>query len=146
MIHPRSRRAGAAALALLALAPLALAHPAAAAPPRASDPVPDPGKGTANTDDTSAIALNPAGLAFLPGPEFRWNLLWTGSASTLPDRGTSFAVGVPIGWFATGLRLDLLSPPGAAPAPFDQTYHWLRWALAFGSEEASIGTTFGWGF
>ena len=72
--------------------------------------------------------------------------MWTGSASPLPDRGTSFARGVPIGPFATGLRLDLMSPPGAAPAPFDATYHWLRWALAFGSEQASIGTTFGWGF
>src|SRR5580692_6343617 len=98
MTHPRPRRAGAAALALLALS---LARPASAAPPRASDPVPDPGKGTANTEDTSAITLNPAALAFLPGPELRWNLLWTGSASPVPDRGTSFAVGLPIGWFAT---------------------------------------------
>jgi protease IV len=147
MTHPRFRRAGAVALALLAhLAPLTIARPAAAAPPRASDPVPDPGKGTASTEDTSAIALNPAALAFLPGPEFRWNLVWTGASSPLPDRGTSFAVGAPIGWFATGLRLDLLTPPSAAPLPFDTTYHWLRWALAFGSDEASIGTTFGWGF
>jgi protease-4 len=144
MTSPPLRRAGAVAAALALV--LAFDRTASAAPPRASDPIPDPGKGTANTDDTAAIALNPAGLAFLPGPEFRWNLVWTGSASPLPDRGTSFAAGIPIGPFATGLRLDLMSPPGAAPRPFDTTYHWLRWALALGTEQISLGTTFGWGF
>ena len=119
---------------------------ARAVPPFASDPVPDPGKGITNGDDTASIAHNPANLAFLPGPEARWNLVWTGSTSTVPSRGTSFAAGVPIGPFATGLRLDLLYPPHGSPGPFSESYRWLRWALAFGNEKASIGTTFGWGF
>ncbi len=130
---------------LLALVALGAAR-ADAAPPHASDPVPDPGKGITNADDTTAIAQNPADLAFLPGPEVRWGLVWTGSASTVPTRGTSFAAGVPIGPFATGLRLDLLYPPAAAPAPFSASSRWLRWALALGNEQASIGTTFGFGF
>jgi protease-4 len=129
-----------------ALALLAFASTASAAPPRPSDPVPDPGRGITNADDTTAIALNPANLAFMPAWEARWNLVWTGSTSTLPNRGTSFAAGVPIGPFATGLRLDFLNPPAGAPRPFDDNYRWLRWGLALGSGEASFGTTFGWGF
>jgi protease IV len=144
MNHPRLRRMSVAGL--LALVGLAAGPSARAAPPRASDPVPDPGKGITNADDTTAIALNPANLAFLPGAEARWGLVWTGSPATVPTRGTSFAAGVPIGPFATGLRLDLLDPPAGSPAPFSASYHWLRWALAFGNEEAALGTTFGWGF
>ena len=143
MTSARFRRAlaiGALTLSGLTAAPLAWA-----APPNAASPVPDPGKATANADDASAIAVNPANLAFLAGPEFRWNLVWTGSESPLPNRGTSFAGAVPIGPFATGLRLDLLMPPDAAPAPYDRNYHWIRWALALGTEELSLGTTFGWG-
>ena len=143
MTYRRLRRA--AVLGAVTFVGLLGSTSALAVPPRASEPVPDPGKGITNADDTSAIALNPADLVFLPGPEFRWNLLWTGDSSPLPNRGTSFAVGAPIGPFATGLRLDLLNPPGSSPAPFVESYHWIRWALAVGSEEASLGTTLGWG-
>jgi protease-4 len=82
---------------VLMLAGLAADLPARAAPPRASEPVPDPGKGVTNADDTAAIAQNPANLAFLPGPEVRWNLVWTGPSTTVPVRGTSFAAGLPVG-------------------------------------------------
>ena len=118
---------------------------ALAIPPRASDPVPDPGKGTANADDTTAIALNPADLVFMPGAELRWNMVYASAASTQPNRGHSLAAGIPIGPFATGLRVDFLDPPGSAPAPFSQSYHFVRWALALGNDEASLGTTFAWG-
>ncbi|APR83999.1 Hypothetical protein A7982_09348 [Minicystis rosea] len=100
------------ALAVAAIG-VTFASAAEAVPPRASDPVPDPGRGITNSDDTTAIALNPANLAFLPGPEFRFNTVWTGSGSPLPNRGTSFALGAPIGPIATGLRLDLLFPRAA---------------------------------
>ncbi len=131
---------------LLALAGLAASIEARAVPPRPSEPVPDPGRGVTNADDTTAIAQNPATLAFLPGPEVRWNLVWTGSTATVPGRGTSFAAGLPIGPFATGLRLDLMDPPAGAPSPFTARSQWLRWAVAYGSEQASFGTTLGWGF
>lgn len=143
MTHVRIKRAF--FLGALALLGLAAGLPAKAAPPSPADPLRDPGKGTTNADDTSAIAVNPADLVFLPGPELRWNMIWTGAAAPLPIRGHSLAAGVPIGPFATGLRLDLMSPPSAAPAPFDASYHWIRWAVALGTEEASIGSTFGWG-
>lgn len=128
-----------------ALLGLTLGRTAPAAPPRATEPVPDPGKGIANTDDTTSIAHNPANLAFLPGPELRFNAVWTGASSPLPNRGSSFAIGAPIGPIATGLRLDLLFPPNAAPAPFDASYRWVRWAIAYGNADLSLGHTFGWG-
>jgi protease-4 len=122
----------------------AFAGTAEGAPPLTSDPVPDPGKGATNADDTTAIAHNPATLAFLPGPEARWNLVWTGSSATAPVRGTSFALGAPIGPFATGLRLDVLHPAEALRV--GANYEWLRWAVAYGDEDASVGTTLGASF
>jgi protease-4 len=133
-------------LAFSAFLLASLAASAHAAPPRPSDAVPDPGKGITNSDDSSAVALNPANLAFMPGPELRFNVLWTGDTSPLPNRGESFSFGVPIGPFATGLRLDLLSPPGSAPLPYLAGYRWVRWGLALGTEEIAVGHTFGWGF
>jgi protease-4 len=132
--------------AALALSTLNSAAFAADPPLRASEPVPDPGKSLVSGDDASAIAVNPANLAFLPSWELRWNWVRTGSASPLPARGHSIGLGIPIFNLATGLRIDLLDPPDAAPAPFDTTYHWIRWDLAArAGESAAIGTTFGWG-
>ncbi len=117
-----------------------------AVPPNAASPVPDPGKGSATVDDSAAIAQNPAALTFLPGPEVRWNLVWTGERSPLPNRGTSIAGATPvIGPLYTGLRLDLMFPPSAAAAPYDAGFHWARWALAVGNAEGGFGTTLGWG-
>jgi protease-4 len=142
----RGQRALAGLTALSALGLVSSSALAAAPPPRPSDPVADPGRSLASSDDSTAIANNPANLAYLPAPEFRWSLAWTGAASPQPNRGMAFGFGVPIGPFATGLRLDWFSPPGGAPAPFDANYHWLRWGLAVGGPMASFGTTLGWGF
>ncbi len=143
---PLRRALALTALSTLCFLGLTTSASAAIPPPRASDPVPDPGRSLASSDDTTAIANNPANLAFLPAAELRWSMAWTGSASPLPNRGMALGFGVPIGPFATGLRLDWLSPSGSAPAPFDTNYHWLRWGLAVGSPMASFGTTIGWGF
>jgi protease-4 len=136
-----------AALAASALA-LSIAASVAAEPaPKPSDAVPSPGRAIASADDTTAIALNPANLAFLPAPELRWGWVYTQSASPLPNRGHSFAFGVPLWMLATGLRVDALDPPRAAPAPFDTSYQWLRWGLALrGGDVASFGTTMAWSF
>lgn len=142
----RFKRALAGLSTLCALGLASSAALAEAPPPRPSDPVADPGRSLASSDDTTAIAGNPANLAHLPAPEFRWSLAWTGSASPQPNRGMAFGVGLPIGPFATGLRLDWFSPPDGAPAPFDVNYHWLRWGIAAGNPMASFGTTLGWGF
>ena len=142
----RFKRALAALSTFCALGLASSAALAEAPPPRPSDPVADPGRSLASSDDTTAIAGNPANLAYLPAPEARWSLAWTGSASPQPNRGMAFGVGLPIGPFATGLRLDWFSPPAGAPAPFDTNYHWLRWGIAAGNPMASFGTTLGWGF
>ncbi|WP_245678235.1 signal peptide peptidase SppA [Chondromyces crocatus] len=118
----------------------------AAPPERASQAVPDPGRSLAGGDDASAIAVNPANLAFLPAPEFRWMWVRPGSSSPIPAAGHSFSLGLPLWALSTGLRLDLLDPPDAAPAPFDAPYRWVRWGLALrASDSFSIGTTLGWG-
>jgi hypothetical protein len=108
--------------------------------------VPDPGKGLASGDDTSAIAVNPANLAFLPDPELRWTWVWPSSASPLPARGHSVSLGMPLWSLATGLRIDFLDPPAAAPEPFDEAWRWVRWDIAArAGDMAAFGTTFGWG-
>lgn len=135
------------ASALAGACALGVALAATAAPPdRPSQPVPDPGKSIASGDDASAIAVNPANLAFLPDPELRWTSVWSGASSPLPARGHSVSLGIPLWSLGTGLRLDFLDPPDAAPAPFDSTSRWVRWDVAFRSgDTAAFGTTLGWG-
>src|SRR5215831_16974177 len=139
-----ARRALASALAALAFG---TALPALATPPplTPSEPIPSPGRALASDDDTTAIAVNPADLAFLPAPEFRWTWVWQPESSPMVARGHAFSVGLPLWIFATGLRLDLLDPPNGAPGPYDQPYQWLRWAIALrGGETSALGVTFGW--
>ncbi|EYF04051.1 signal peptide peptidase SppA [Chondromyces apiculatus] len=138
--HLAVRAAVCASVALVTL-------PGVAAPPeRASQPVPDPGRSIAGGGDASAIAVNPANLAFLPGAEARWMWVRPGSGSPIPTGGHSFSAAVPIAMVSTGLRLDLMDPPDAAPAPFDETWRWIRWGLAVRAGDAlALGTTFGWG-
>ncbi|WP_437482772.1 signal peptide peptidase SppA [Sorangium sp. So ce1014] len=131
-----------AALAALAAPTAALAAPTDGP----SQPIPDPGKAVASSDDTSAIAVNPANLSFLPGTELRWTWVSTGSASPLPARGHSIALGVPLWYVSTGLRFDFLDPPEAAAAPLDSAARWVRWGLALDTGPGfAFGTTLGWG-
>lgn len=144
---PPGRRWAGAGLATLALsAALAGVGSAdAAPPPKSTAGVPSPGKSVASGDDASAIAENPANLAFLPAAEVRWNWVWTQAASPLPIRGHSVDLAVPLWIFATGLRFDFMDPPNAAPAPFDQTSQLVRWGLsARAGQVASLGTTMSW--
>ncbi|WP_438025535.1 signal peptide peptidase SppA [Sorangium sp. So ce233] len=136
-----------AAAALLGLCALAGATAARAAPTDGpSQPIPDPGKAVASSDDTSAIAVNPANLSFLPGTELRWTWVSTGSTSPLPARGHSIALGVPLWFVSTGLRFDFLDPPDAAAAPLDSPSRWIRWGLALDTGPGfAFGTTLGWG-
>lgn len=123
---------------------LGLAVPAFAEPPLSTG-VPTPGRALASDDDSTAIAKNPATLAFLPGAEVRWTFVRTGAASTDPGRGHALDAAVPFGPFATGLRLDWVDPPSAAPAPFDDSYRWVRWAFAMHAKDAAaLGLSLGW--
>ncbi|AUX48102.1 protease IV [Sorangium cellulosum] len=142
--RPAAARSAAALLALCALAGASAAH--AAPPDGPSQPIPDPGKAVASGDDSSAIAVNPANLAFLPGSELRWTWVSTGSASPLPARGHSLAFALPLWLVSTGLRVDFLDPPAAAPAPLDSAARWIRWGLALETGPTfAFGTTLGWG-
>ncbi len=122
------------------------AGPARAAPPiKVSDPVPDPGRSIVSNDDSSSIATNPGNLAFLPAPEVRWNWVYTQASSPLPNRGHSIDFAYPLWIFSSGLRVDILSPPRGAPAPYDANYQWVRWGLgARIGNVVGFGTTLGW--
>lgn len=115
------------------------------APLPATWAVPDPGRTVASSDDSSALAVNPANLAFQQSWELRWNWMWTGSAAPLPIRGHSFAASFPVWMLATGLRVDLMDPPEAAAAPFEDNSQWIRWGLALrGGDAVALGTTMAW--
>jgi protease-4 len=133
--------------ALLGLCALASSDVHAAPPPSLpSEPIPDPGKAIASVDDASAIAVNPANLAFMPGAELRYTAVWTGDASPLPPRGHSIALALPFWGLGTGLRVDLITPPDGAPPPFDDSYYWVRWPLSMSfGDTLGLGTTFAWG-
>jgi protease-4 len=117
----------------------------AAPPVSVATPVPDPGRSIVSNDDASAIATNPGNLAFLPDPELRWSWVYTQERSPLANRGHSVDFAYPFWILSSGLRVDILSPPRAAPAPFDASYQWVRWGL--GARAGSVlgfGTTLGW--
>lgn len=120
------------------------AAPVSADPPvRTQAGVPVPGRSVAGSDQASAIAQNPANLAFLPAPELRWTWVRTGDASPYPDRGHAFDLATPLPFrLSTGLRLDFVRPPPSAAPAYADTYAWLSWALAVRASDAfSIGTS-----
>jgi len=145
----RSRRTWLAALAALA-AFGTTAQTAHAQAPRVTDGVNVPFRSTSATDDASSIFVNPANLAFGPGPEARVTVVYAGDQAPLPVRGYSLDVGLPFWILATGLRIDWMDPSNASGAPFStgsqgQRYNWIRWANAIRlGEFASLGNTFAW--
>ncbi len=127
------RAAGAAGAVLCSLASAGLAAPALHEPER----LPAFGRSTVGTDDTNALVLNPANLAFLPGPELRWEGVYLSEHLSAPYQGHAFSFGFRLPFsFATGLRLDLVDPPHNAFNGRSDNYQWLTWALAFQASEA----------
>ncbi|HEU4583550.1 MAG TPA: signal peptide peptidase SppA, partial [Polyangiaceae bacterium] len=103
--------------------------------------LPELGRSVASTDDSTALALNPANLAFLPGSELRWTGTFMPEDVSVPWRGHAFALALPLPFsLATGLRLDLVDPPGLAGVPSSSNYQWLTWGLA-----ARSGKSFAFG-
>jgi len=101
----------------------------------------------ASGDDASAIAYNPANLAFMPAPELRWTWAWTGAGAPVPLQGHAFDLGLPVWFLATGLRVDLLDPTDAAPSPYTAPQQWVRWGMALNlGDRLALGTTLGWSF
>jgi protease-4 len=103
------------------------------------------GRGIVGTDDTTAIAQNPANVGFLPAAELRWSSFYLDESAEIPAQGHAFAFGFPLPLIpvATGLRLDLVDPPinaGRAMQLGGKNYQWLTWALAL---KATSSVAFG---
>lgn len=119
----------------------------AQAPVLRPTPLPALGRSVAGGGDGAAMVLNPANLAFLPGPELRWNGYFPSDSAEILSGGHAFAFAFPFGFIpvATGLRFDLVTPPSAASqALFGRAvqYQWLTWAIAMGTEAAALGFSF----
>ncbi|HEY4105880.1 MAG TPA: signal peptide peptidase SppA [Polyangiaceae bacterium] len=105
------------------------------------------GRSAVSDDDSTALVVNPANLAFLPREELRWTGMFLNEAASASYQGHAFAFAFPIPFLSisTGLRLDIVSPPLAASnAMFnraDARYEWLTWGLALHPSD-----TFGVGF
>ena len=124
------------ALAVLSFV-LGLAASSGAAPPVEPERLPALGRSVAGTDDSSALVLNPANLAFIPGPEVRWEGIYLDEGLAVPWQGHAFSGAVELPFsFATGLRLDLIDPPTGAFSGLSANYQWLTWGLAFQASEA----------
>lgn len=147
-------------LFLLVLLVLASASVGASAqqPIRRPGPLPALGRSVASDDDTTALVLNPANLAFMPAAELRWSSVYLDENTSVPWQGHAVALGFPLPLvpLATGLRFDMIDPPGGAasfapyPNPGRSTdrfatnnYQWLTWGLALGSSDtASLGISY----
>jgi protease-4 len=116
-----------------------------AAEGRASEPLPTsaehvatPGRSVAADDTTDAIVLNPANLAFLPGPELRWTYVGCPDNVVKVGCGHAWEAGTPLIFgLSTALRVDLVQPPWGGPLtegvgfPYrGDDFVWVTWGLA----------------
>lgn len=110
--------------------------------------LPPPGRAVASVEDSTALVLNPANLAFLTSAEFRWSSIYLDETNTVPHQGHAFGLALPLFLgLSTGVRVDFVDPPASARsafAPFeaDTNYQWLTWGLALGGESASLGFSY----
>jgi protease IV len=130
-------------LILLGLARAAWSQSALERPTR----LPALGRSLVSNGDSTAMAQNPANIAFLPGPEFRWTGYFLNGEAQSSQQGHAFGFALPIPFLhlATGLRLDLVSPSSSVASQMSRTglsYQWLTWNVAMGSEVAAIGFSF----
>jgi protease IV len=99
------------------------------------------GKSVASTDDSTALVLNPANLAFIPGSELRWTGTFLNEDVTVPWQGHAFGLAIPLPFsLTTGFRFDVVDPPRGAETSNKPDYQWFTWGLALKqSDIASIG-------
>jgi protease-4 len=108
-----------------------------AAPPVEPSRLPSLGRSVAGTDDSTAIAQNPANLAYLPGAELRWQGIFLGEGLKAPYQGHAFSLGFKLPFnFATGLRVDLVNPPQDAFGGLSANYQWVTWGLGYRASDA----------
>ena len=95
------------------------------------------GRSAVSNDDSTALVTNPANIGFMPSAELRWTGMFLNEDATATYQGHAFGLAFPIPFLslATGLRLDLVSPPNAAAQTLfgdsSGRYQWLTWGLAF---------------
>ena len=99
------------------------------------------GKSPVTNDDSSALVQNPANLAFMPASELRWSSVYLNEAARVPWQGHALAFALPLPFLnaATGMRIDLLSPPSGGPGPLfksDGLYQWVTWGLALKASDS----------
>ncbi|MEP7053087.1 MAG: signal peptide peptidase SppA [Pseudomonadota bacterium] len=132
---------------LLAAGLLGAQHAGAQLPSDQPTRLPALGRSAVSDDDSTALVVNPANLVFLPREELRWTGMFLNEDATASYQGHAFAFAFPIPFLslATGLRLDVVSPPrgfSTSHFPVDNArYEWLTWGLAFKPSPA-----FGLGF
>jgi len=107
------------------------------------------GRSAVSNDDSTALVVNPANLGFMPGVELRWNGQFLNEEATATYQGHAFSLAFPIPFLslATGLRLDIVSPPSAAAQQVfgiqNARYEWLTWGLAYRPSNAfSLGMSY----
>ncbi len=101
--------------------------------------VPALGRSVAGTDDSTALILNPANLAYAPGSELRWQGMYLGENLTVPWQGHAFTLALKLPFsFATAFRVDLINPPRDAfgTTGLSTNYEWLTWGLAYQASDA----------
>ncbi|HKO49908.1 MAG TPA: S49 family peptidase, partial [Polyangiaceae bacterium] len=131
---------------LLAAGLLQARHASAQFPTDQPTRLPALGRSAVSNDDSTALVVNPANLGFLPGGELRWTGMFLNEDATASYQGHAFALAFPIPFLnlATGLRLDIVSPPRAAAQLMfgadKGRYEWLTWGLAYRPSSAfSLG-------
>lgn len=105
------------------------------------------GRTLVGNDDSTAIVQNPANLAYLPGAELRWTGAFLNENAATPSQGHAIGFAFPFEFIpvATGFRFDMVSPPGRAAEEMygrQVNYQWFTWALAMGSDTASLGFSY----
>ncbi len=145
-----TRGAGAVGVAALGFV-LAQASNGLADPlPTSAEHVATPGQSVASDDTGDAVVLNPANLAWLPGPELRWTWVNCPDDAKKVGCGHTWEAATPLPFdFATALRVDLVQPPWGETAgegvgfPYrGPDYVWITWGLALKvSDQLSVGAS-----
>src|SRR5690606_34589867 len=96
-------------------------------------------RSVAGTDDSTALATNPANIGFMPAAELRWSAIFLDDELFVPWQGHAFSFATPLPLnLSTGLRVDLVNPPDTSISPGN--YQYVTWGLALSdSERFSLG-------
>ena len=112
--------------------------------PESAEHVASPGRSVASDDTGDAVVLDPANLAWLPGPELRWTWVNCPDDATKVGCGHAWEAATPLPFdLATALRVDLVQPPWGEAAsegvgfPYrGPDYVWITWGLALKLSDA----------